>query len=107
MNEGRLWRHPGTLLLSCHTDPLLGRIISITIVANANLCQSKISKLKFACVNADISVDLQTQMLRLAGTQGLVPTFEFIPLSAEPGRRPDGRAVLAPDRDVRRDAADV
>src|SRR6266481_5383323 len=90
--------------------PVMSRFFGLTIsitFANATVCQSKISGLKFACLAAEISVGARAQLLRLAGAQGLVQSFEFISLSAEPGRRPDGRAVLAAHCDVRHNAADV
>src|SRR5260370_8446122 len=52
-----------------------------------------------------LSVD--AQLLRLVGAQDLVQTFEFISVSAEPGRRPDGRAVLAAHLALRRHTPDL
>src|SRR5258707_6841921 len=67
--------------------------------------KQKFQTRKFACSAAGISLGLQMQLLRLAGAQGLVQTFEFIPVFAEPGRRPDGRAVLAAQRALYRSAS--
>ena len=54
-----------------------------------------------------VPIIVGAQLLRLVGAQGLVQTFEFLSVSAQPGRRANGGAVLAAHCAVRRHAADV
>src|SRR3954467_4740192 len=99
MNEGRRSRHPGTSSPpNSSKDPLLRRMISITIFVNANICQPKFLPAIPLPESGRFGYSCGAQLLHHVGAQGLVQTYGFVSLSAQPGWRADGRAVLAAHR---------
>src|SRR5258708_22646216 len=76
-------------------------------ICKRNCLSIKSSERNLLVKRTAFRLSVGAQLLRLFGAQDPVQTFEFISVPAEPGRCPDGGAVFAAHRALRRPAADV